>query len=77
VLGGMIDNHVREKHNKVPLLGDIPILGHLFRYDTETNDKRHLLIFIRPTILTKAHAHDCQSCHLTLIFYYSPPLPLF
>jgi general secretion pathway protein D len=31
VLGGMIDNHVREKHNKVPLLGDIPILGHLFR----------------------------------------------
>jgi general secretion pathway protein D len=34
VLGGMIDNHVREKHNKVPLLGDIPILGHLFRYDT-------------------------------------------
>ncbi|CAC9655520.1 General secretion pathway protein D [uncultured Gammaproteobacteria bacterium] len=58
VLGGMIDNHVREKHNKVPLLGDIPILGHLFRYDTETNDKRHLLIFIRPTILTKDNIDD-------------------
>jgi general secretion pathway protein D len=38
VLGGMIDNHAREKHNKVPLLGDIPILGHctgfLFASDT-------------------------------------------
>jgi type II secretory pathway component GspD/PulD (secretin) len=39
VLGGMIDNHAREKHNKVPLLGDIPILGHLFRI----GNKRHLI----------------------------------
>jgi general secretion pathway protein D len=48
----MIDNHVSVTRQKVPLLGDIPILGHLFRYDTESNNKRHLLIFIRPTILT-------------------------
>jgi general secretion pathway protein D len=58
VLGGMIDNHVSVTRQKVPLLGDIPILGHLFRYDTESNNKRHLLIFIRPTILTKDNIDD-------------------
>jgi general secretion pathway protein D len=58
VLGGMIDNVVRETQMKVPLLGDIPILGHLFRYDTEKTEKRHLLIFIRPTILTKDNIDD-------------------
>ncbi|CAB5498429.1 General secretion pathway protein D [uncultured Gammaproteobacteria bacterium] len=58
VLGGMIDNVVHETQMKVPLLGDVPILGHLFRYDTEKTEKRHLLIFIRPTILTKDNIDD-------------------
>jgi general secretion pathway protein D len=43
VLGGMIDNHVSVTRQKVPLLGDIPILGHLFRYDTESNNLLSLL----------------------------------
>mgnify|MGYP001583076781 CR=1 FL=1 len=58
VLGGMIDNVTRETQQKVPLLGDIPVLGHLFRYDTESTEKRHLLIFIRPTIFTKDNVDD-------------------
>ncbi|MDC9715063.1 MAG: type II secretion system secretin GspD [Gammaproteobacteria bacterium] len=58
VLGGMIDTVTREAQKKVPLLGDVPFLGRLFRYDTKTKEKRHLLVFIRPTILTKHNIND-------------------
>ncbi len=53
VLGGMIDSSISDSQQKVPLLGDIPFLGHLFRFDKSSQEKRHLLLFIRPTILTK------------------------
>ncbi|SMN11376.1 General secretion pathway protein D [uncultured Candidatus Thioglobus sp.] len=58
VLGGMIDNIINKTQQKVPLLGDIPILGHLFRYERESKEKRHLLLFIRPTILSKDNVDD-------------------
>lgn len=51
VLGGLIDNNVQVTHNQVPVLGDIPILGSLFRYNAVDRNKRNLLNFIRPTIL--------------------------
>ncbi|CAB9540935.1 General secretion pathway protein D [uncultured Gammaproteobacteria bacterium] len=53
VLGGMIDNMVRDTQQKVPILGDIPILGRLFRFDRSSEEKRHLVLFIRPTILSE------------------------
>ncbi|SMN00349.1 General secretion pathway protein D [uncultured Candidatus Thioglobus sp.] len=61
VLGGMIDNIINQTQQKVPLLGDIPILGRLFRYDRESKEKRHLLLFIRPTILTKDNVDDISN----------------
>jgi len=51
VLGGLIDETIVESEQKVPLLGDIPILGALFRYKRETGRKQNLLVFIRSTII--------------------------
>ena len=51
VIGGLIDEDVQESVQKVPLLGDIPWLGHLFRSTGTTKRKRNLMVFIRPQIL--------------------------
>jgi general secretion pathway protein D len=51
VLGGLIKDDVQDGSQKVPLLGDIPYLGRLFRTDAVKVTKTNLLIFIRPTII--------------------------
>ncbi|NRA54827.1 MAG: type II secretion system secretin GspD [Gammaproteobacteria bacterium] len=54
VIGGLIDEDVQQVVSKVPLLGDIPILGHLFRSTQSKTTKRNLMIFIKPTIIRDA-----------------------
>ena len=51
VLGGLIDEKTIESEQKVPGLGDIPILGALFRSTRSTRVKQNLLVFIRSTII--------------------------
>lgn len=51
VLGGLIDDQVNESVSKVPLLGDIPWLGNLFKSTNTTKRKRNLMVFIKPTII--------------------------
>jgi len=51
VLGGLIEDRHSDDENKVPLLGDLPILGGLFRYQSRTHTKTNLMIFLRPTII--------------------------
>jgi len=51
VLGGLIRDDVSEVQSKVPLLGDIPLLGHAFRSTTARSTKRNLMVFIHPRIL--------------------------
>ncbi len=51
VLGGILETTKSYQANKVPWLGDIPILGYLFKSTTNTNNKTELLIFITPKIL--------------------------
>ncbi len=51
VLGGLIQDQLNEKQQRVPLLGRIPLLGALFRADKTTLTKTNLMVFIRPTIL--------------------------
>ena len=51
VIGGLIDDDIQESTQKVPLLGDIPLLGYLFRSQATTKTKRNLMVFIRPTIV--------------------------
>lgn len=51
VLGGLVEDSLDESQNKVPLLGDIPILGRLFRSSVTTHNKRNLMVFLQPTII--------------------------
>lgn len=51
VLGGLIRDNVIQSESKVPLLGDVPGLGRLFRSNSSSVQKTNLLVFIRPTIL--------------------------
>lgn len=52
VLGGLIEDKVTEVNQKVPLLGDIPGIGRLFRNSDKTVDKINLMVFLRPKILS-------------------------
>lgn len=51
VLGGLIQDDVTRTDSKVPLLGDIPLLGALFRSTQDTHIKRNLMVFLRPTVV--------------------------
>lgn len=51
ILGGLIADEVSDTESKVPLLGDIPIIGFLFRTENTTKSKQNLMVFLRPTIL--------------------------
>src|SRR5690554_3650418 len=51
VLGGLIDEDVQESVSKVPILGDIPFLGHLFKSTSTSRQKRNLMVFLRPRIV--------------------------
>ncbi len=53
VLGGIYQLTERSTTDKVPLLGDVPVLGYLFRNTTRTNDKTELLVFITPKIVAE------------------------
>jgi len=51
VLGGLIQDSQSDGTSKVPLLGDIPVMGALFRYDNRSRSKTNLMVFLRPTIV--------------------------
>ncbi|SFN27770.1 type IV pilus assembly protein PilQ [Formivibrio citricus] len=51
VIGGIFVSQRTKQTDQIPLLGDIPVLGHLFKHKSDTNNKKELLIFITPKIL--------------------------
>ena len=51
VIGGLIDDSSTRNDTKVPVLGDIPVLGWLFRKRTETSEKTNLYIFLTPRVI--------------------------
>lgn len=54
VLGGLIQDDVTHSDSKIPLLGDIPLLGRLFRSSKDTHIKRNLMVFLRPSVIRNA-----------------------
>nr|WP_226982676.1 type II secretion system secretin GspD [Vibrio navarrensis] len=58
VLGGLIDERALESESKVPLLGDIPIIGHLFKSTSTQVEKKNLMVFIKPTIIRDGMTAD-------------------
>lgn len=58
VLGGLIDERAVESESKVPLLGDIPVLGYLFKSTSTQVEKKNLMVFIKPTIIRDGMTAD-------------------
>jgi general secretion pathway protein D len=62
VLGGLMAENVTKQKDKVPVLGDIPLVGRLFRSESSSTQKKHLIIFVTPTIIDPAgnrfHSED-------------------
>jgi general secretion pathway protein D len=56
VLGGLIQEGDTRGENRVPYLGRIPVLGALFKTRTRRNEKRNLMVFLRPKIIADSHA---------------------
>ena len=52
VVGGLMNDEINEEETKVPLLGDIPLLGWFFKHKVKSNAKSNLLIFITPKVVT-------------------------
>jgi type IV pilus assembly protein PilQ len=51
VIGGLITENDQKMGTQVPLLGDIPIIGHLFKRDYNTKERTELLVFLTPQII--------------------------
>jgi general secretion pathway protein D len=56
VLGGLIQDSLTDGSNKVPLAGDIPVVGALFRYDNRQRTKTNLMVFLKPTVVRSGAA---------------------
>jgi general secretion pathway protein D len=56
VLGGLIQDDQQSAIDKVPLLGDIPFIGGLFKYETRNRRRTNLMVFLRPVVLKSASA---------------------
>jgi len=64
VLGGLVQDDVRKGNTKVPLLGDIPYLGAVFRTDTKSRQKSNLTVFLTPTIVEESDFQPSKSNYL-------------
>ena len=51
MLGGLIEDTLSDSVEKVPGLGDVPVLGYLFRYQSKRRTKTNLMVFLRPTVI--------------------------
>ena len=60
VMGGLIAEKVTKVRDKVPVLGDLPLIGRLFRSEAKASSKKNLVIFVTPTIIDPAgnRVHD-------------------
>ena len=58
VIGGLIDQTDTESQDKVPLLGDIPVAGTLFKSSNRSRERRNLMVFLRPTIIKNRAAGE-------------------
>src|SRR5437763_14402341 len=54
-IGGLLQDEVAKARNKVPLIGDVPVLGYLFQNHLNSRTKRNLLVFVTPTIISSKY----------------------
>ncbi|MCW5237770.1 type II secretion system secretin GspD [Verminephrobacter eiseniae] len=58
VIGGLLEDSYSLNQDKVPVLGDMPVFGNLFRSEKRTRNKTNLMIFLRPTVLRSGASSD-------------------
>ncbi|WP_369621772.1 secretin N-terminal domain-containing protein [Pseudoalteromonas distincta] len=58
ILGGLISENKSNSNSKVPLFGDLPLIGALFRADTESNDRTELVVLVTPRVIESANEWD-------------------
>jgi len=58
VLGGLMEDSVTKGTDKIPALGDLPLIGSLFRYNTDSRAKTNLMVFLRPRVLRNAEGGE-------------------
>ena len=73
VMGGLINDTITKGYTKVPVLGDIPGLGRMFRSDSKERNRQNLLIFITPTVVTDADFQPAESNFLSTKQVGPPP----
>ena len=61
VLGGLLQDEFADNEEKVPGLGDVPVVGNLFKSQTRSRKKTNLMVFLRPVVLRDAQATDSLS----------------
>jgi general secretion pathway protein D len=61
VLGGLIGDEYSDGSEKIPFLGDLPLIGGLFRYDNKSRKRTNLMVFIRPSVLRSNEANNIVS----------------
>ncbi|MEI7732992.1 MAG: secretin N-terminal domain-containing protein [Verrucomicrobiota bacterium] len=67
VLGGLVEDTTSKGYTKIPILGDIPGLGLLFRHDLKGRDKKNLLIFVTPNIVRDSHFQAASPASMDFI----------
>ena len=71
VVGGLMDSSETKAVNKIPLLGDIPILGEFFKYTSKTKDKQELVILITPYIIGEDEISNAKMSEELRDHYYA------
>ena len=61
VLGGLLQDEFANNEDKVPVLGDIPFFGNLFKSESRSRKKTNLMLFLRPVVMRDAAATDALS----------------
>ena len=72
VMGGLISDNSSKSYNKVPILGDLPGIGLLFRRDTKTRNKANLIIFVTPTVISPEDFQPTTTTFLQTPIPYRP-----
>ena len=58
MIGGLIEDNWSIGEDKVPVLGDIPVLGAMFRYQTRQRTKTNLMVFLKPQVIRDSNAYQ-------------------
>ena len=75
VIGGLKKQDKIQETSKIPLLGDLPLLGALFRFEGESTTNSELVVFITPQIIVKPELTKDEQRYLADSVYVSPNLP--